>query len=556
MSELDEDLLLELDQVVKDNQLAFLPFARSGRADALLFDKYPELAEKIEQGRRAKIDSITMSNKFREGDGGSSTAFRAHSFDDHSPSPFRQKSGRRASREAKMDAESPLQTPVLKGRASVSDLIFDMSDGDEDEDKVEEQIKPPLFNEKPSQGHPRETPPVGSPEEAWSASSIKGRSTAPGLAITDLSPADALIPNSPAAKEGRPSGQPWGSTSLGQAKLDLKSIMAQSSSEAPSGLSIGLSKERKEEKPSGSFHSKMSQKERKRLQQAQQLGQPVTPAKPQPAPPTVSPWQAVASQRKNAPSGTPPVAASPQSARTVSTPHLTMRQTVAKTGPGSKQKPQQQPPQPSRSSPAPSSSQARPASSGPGMSVSTTPIPTPHSVRHIPLPSHSPTSPSQNLTMTEILTLQIAEKEYIRDAAAKRSLQEIQQEQEFQEWWDQESKRVIQEEEQKKKADERAAKAPRGRGRGRRGGGAKGKGNKEDGDGEDVGRGKVGSRDVSGNGQSFKDGKAALKEDGGGRGGRGRGRGQRGGRGGGGGRGGRGREGSSTKMATVAKESG
>ena len=69
--------------------------------------------------------------------------------------------------------------------------------------------------------------------------------------------------------------------------------------------------------------------------------------------------------------------------------------------------------------------------------------------------------------MTEILSVQQAEKDYVKDAAAKRSLQEIQQEQEFQEWWDQESKRVIYEEEQKKRAEERGAKVNQGRGKGR-----------------------------------------------------------------------------------------
>ena len=128
------------------------------------------------------------------------------------------------------------------------------------------------------------------------------------------------------------------------------------------------------------------------------------------------------------------------------------------------------------------------------MSVSTDPILTPRSVRHIPLPQHSPTSPSQHLSMMEILSLQEAEKTSIRDAAAKRSLQEIQQEQEFQQWWDQESRRVIEEEAQTKRLLDRAAKsAARGRGskgRGGRGGKAKGQEKKVGVDEADCSKGK------------------------------------------------------------------
>ena len=49
--------------------------------------------------------------------------------------------------------------------------------------------------------------------------------------------------------------------------------------------------------------------------------------------------------------------------------------------------------------------------------------------------------------MADILVQQQTEKEVIKDAVAKRSLQEIQEEQAFQEWWDQESKKVREEEE-------------------------------------------------------------------------------------------------------------
>jgi hypothetical protein len=526
-------LLLELNQVAHDNQLAYLPFARSGRAEALLFDRYPELAERIERGRRAKVDAIVLSNKYAEGDS-LSTSFRAQSLEEVAASPLRQRNKRRASKEAK----SPALTPALMARASVQDLMFEMSDGDDDEDAIPKKIKPPRFTKQSADGKAVETP-VGSPEAPWA--SIERPSTHT-FAKGDES-VGPLPP--PAIKETRPPGQPWATTSLAGAKLDLKDIMAQDSSATPSNLSLGLSRG-ESERIAKAAHAKLSQKERKRLAQAQQLG---TPIEKQPAPPAVSPWQATAHRESSTPvvlpAAQPSPKSSPQPSRASSTPHLTMRQTVANKGATSKHKDKRTASQSAQDTPGTASPSSRPAANERGMSVSTDPIPTPRSVRHIPKPEHSPTSPSQHLSMMEILSLQEAEKTSIRDAAAKRSLQEIQQEQEFQQWWDQESRRIAEEEEQTQRLinkHAREAARERGKGRGGKGGKAKGPG-KKDGGGEEGDRGK-GKRDVSVGPTAKVDAatKAAPKQDGGrapardgsdrGRGGGGRGRIGRGGRGG------------------------
>lgn len=479
LDELDEDLLSELDHVVRENQLAFLPIARSGRAEALLFDKYPELAERIERGKRAKVDAIILSNKFYEADGFISSSFRAQSLEELSMSPLRQRNRRRASREGKPEAESRASTPALKAKNSVADLMFEMSDGDDDHEE-DTMLPQPQFT--PAARKQPVLDLVGSPNGLWAVGRTNDGQSPLGTSV-DKYPRLGSQSSAPShiAPE-RTSGQPWGPAPLAASKLHLKDIMAQTSV-PPSNLTLGLSQQERERKASGSFQAKMSQKERKRVQQAHQLEQPPTALRAQPTPPTVSPWQAMSHRKVSESPAVHPAPSPPQQpARTSSTPQLTMRQTVANRGVKSKQKEQSKDRQPSQSTPGHTlSSQkltyvaADPASDR-GMSVSTTPITTPQSVRHIPLPSHSPTSPSQHMTMHEILSLQQAEKISIRDAAAKRSLQEIQQEQEFQQWWDQESRRVIQEEEQRKRAEERAAKAGRGRGKGR-GGKLKSKGN-------------------------------------------------------------------------------
>jgi hypothetical protein len=350
--------------------------------------------------------------------------------------------------------------------------MFEMSDGEAEEEGFLEKIKPPQFTKRSVDESQVETP-LGSPEP-WASKGLQSR-TSPGGFDTGLDiPMQSVSPLPPPAVEApRPPGQPWGAAPLSGAKLDLKNIMAQTSTSSPSNLTLGLSRRESEQKAAAS-HAKLSQKERKRLQQAQQLGTPIE--KPQPAPPSTSPWQA-ASHRKpsSTPAVTPVPQPSPKASPQPSTPQLTMRQTIANNGTHSKQKVKRSASQVTTEVSG-AASPKRPGANERGMSVSTDPIPTPRSVRHIPLPQHSPTSPSQNLSMMEILSLQQAEKVSIRDAAAKRSLQEIQQEQEFQAWWDEESKRAIQEEEQRKRAEERAVRnAARGKSKPRGGRGGKAK---------------------------------------------------------------------------------
>lgn len=451
LDELDEDLLLELNQVARNNQLAYLPFARSGRAEAMLFDRYPELAERIERSKRAKIDAIVLSNKYADSEN-TSTSFRAQSLEKVAASPLRQRNRRRASKEAK----SPALNPALKARNSVQDLMFEMSDGDDNDDEVlNKKIKSLRFTTTEADEKTSGSP-ISSPKGPW-ASLSKPSQTSPNSFDIAVETPKSFSSLPPALRSARTSSQPWGTAPLVAAKFDLRDIMAQDSSATPSNISLGLCRG-ENERIAKAAKAKVSQKERKRQQQAQQLGTPIEPA--QATPPTVSPWQTTARKSSNSPMVIPAVQSSsqpsPQPSRMLSTPQLTMRQTVANKHPP-KQKNKRTVSAGTQSG-APTSP-TRPATNKRGMSVSTDPIPTPRSVRHIPLPQHDSTSASQNLSIMEILSLQEAEKISIRDAAAKRSLHEIQQEQEFQAWWDQASRRAMEEEENAKRIAERTAKS-------------------------------------------------------------------------------------------------
>ncbi|RSL94382.1 hypothetical protein CEP52_012657 [Fusarium oligoseptatum] len=108
---------------------------------------------------------------------------------------------------------------------------------------------------------------------------------------------------------------------------------------------------------------------------------------------------------------------------------------------------------------------------GPSAAQTSKPL-VPHSKSYItPAPKAEPTL---GFTLADIIGQQEREQEAVKEAVAKRSLQEIQQEQAFQEWWDQESRRT-QEEEARRKQKESRDKESKGARRGRRGRGGKAK---------------------------------------------------------------------------------
>lgn len=270
------------------------------------------------------------------------------------------------------------------------------------------------------------------------------------------SPAGGLSPTPQKIQSGSPtpgnsaSKAPWGSPVISGAKRDLKEIMAEALQSRVSNLTLGMSG-RQNATTGGSFTPKLSQRERKKLQQQQLQESLAAEQKAKEA--RKSPWQTPAKQILSAEPPTEPgwgKVASDQ-VKTPPKPALTLRQTVAGVPPGSS---------PSQiqvrnvSSPLPTPPRpAKPAQTIPGpqqsphLSTPTQPVVI-QSIRHTPLPERSRPSytgsSSGQLSLASILLQQQAEKDEIREAAtAKHSLQEIQLEQEFQEWWDKESKRVM-----------------------------------------------------------------------------------------------------------------
>ncbi|KAK1814270.1 hypothetical protein LTR12_011315 [Friedmanniomyces endolithicus] len=457
LNELDADLLVELDGIVRENQLACLPFARSGRAEMLLHERHPGLAEAIARNKKRKIDRVTVRSKHQEID-----AFVPGSLGDElSTSPLQQKARRRSSN-AQSRPESG-KTP-LKAKASAKDMMFAMDEEERSEPGTPEQS--PAIRPMTS---PRGLEPIASspPEDTWYDS--KGKilpsprlgpqaSTSVSGAVTPRTPKSPPV----AGKTLPSTGVPWTFSPLPAPKTDMKDIMAQDASRRTSSLSQELAAADLGLPATPSSFSlgtaRVSQKERKRMQQSQQPPGAVvqsTSKEPETAAPAAgkagSPWQSVSAVRSPAllpplgeqsPSGSP----KPASLRGSSTPQLTMRQTVANPKPSP---PPQKPiigPAGQGALPQRSTSEFKNPLSAETLGSSAKPPPPqqasnskpiPQSIRHQPLPEQI-----LGLSMSEIVAYELAAKEDIKAAVAKRDLSEIQAEQEFQEWWEKESARV------------------------------------------------------------------------------------------------------------------
>ena len=445
LDDLDPDLLLELDTVVQDNQLAFLPFARSQRADAELLESHPDLLEQIEVSRQRRIDSMRLrsrlvedetrhaaSMKTRYGSLGSSPRTKSPLLAPVDASPF----------------STPSPSPAIVANDAVDDLPFEM-DGEEPEllpAAASEDLAQQTLAARPSSEKETRPPPT--------------RSSEPG-SFPDLSDflksdedkiADSLTAATPInGFDGRRA--PWQTPAPGAKKDGLRDIMEQASIGRVSNLTRAM--QSVSTRPA--VKSKVSQKERKRQQQ-EVKEQPAEVSKSLPLETAVnvpsSPWQKMTKAPEAEASS---VSATPIEARkqVIAKQPVVIQQIASAIS-------ARNPPPPRKTSGGSPKGLALPSSK--------LPVPQIQSIRHTPAPARASRVDAQ-ASMADILSQQEFEKTAVKEAVAKRSLQEIQQEQEFQEWWDGESRRVQDEEAQASTSAPRRGKGGRGRGGHRRGSG-------------------------------------------------------------------------------------
>ena len=478
LSELDEDLMLELDDIVRENQVACLPFSKSGRAEAELFDRYPELTEAIERGRRAKVDSFRLQTRLQDEESYYVNAEKAR------PASRGDRGDTLLGDNLTFDVpDFDIKTKgSLEKKSSTMDLMFEM---EEEEDTSTVPAEAPTIlhiqSRRPSDMLQKHSPgfSVGVTDKSPNLTASLGTTTSSAHGSLIMSPSPPTSPGYDA-----PGTKPWGPSRMDHSKLDMKEIMAQTSSIKVSNLSMGLAQRSSSSGVLATGQAvRLSQKERKRQQQQQQLKEetPLTPTpKEEPAQdyaPKSSPWQTTSSGQKvslkdviGAESSGSPSSLTKETRGQTSNPPLTMRQTLPGNTPtlqrsASSYSQQESIPRTTRSVSTPAVSNTFNPSKSPS-SAKRTASPIIQSIRHLPTLAE----PSLQLSMADILAQQQTEKDVIKEAVAKRSLQEIQEEQAFQEWWDQESKKVREEEEEAKgqtvgPAQERKSNS-RGKGRG------------------------------------------------------------------------------------------
>lgn len=484
LEELDDDLVADLAEVVQANQLTCLPFSRSGRADAELFDQHPELAAQVVQGKQRMIDSLRLRSRLLESEESppGSRKPRAEGSEQGSftPSPSNTRQFRKD--EGHITVASSTSKPLGGG----SDMLFDM-----DEDHPVENLTKLSFASRttdvkvaedevvPNDTSPRANRQTG-PQQAGIVVNPKSEGAVAGsndLSLPKHPFPDSMLGEMSGATAGSSTGhetytRKWESPLAGSVKADFRDIMAQASASRTSNLTLAISHR---DAQLGKALHRPSQQERKKIQHQQsQQSQEKAPypselvlTKPTSAPPSshpASPWQSIQkrSDHSISPTKSPRGPVPPDSRPRLS---MTMRQTLA----GASAIPKDV--TPARARPHPRSVPT------PNVSQSSIPKAQIQSIRH---PSVTPPVSSSPLgayhSMADILAQQQGEKTAIKEAAAKKSLQEIQQEQEFQEWWDSETKRVQEEEQASAAATAKGNQGGRGRGGRRKGSGRGGGG--------------------------------------------------------------------------------
>ncbi|CUS12994.1 unnamed protein product [Tuber aestivum] len=455
LDELDADLMMDLDGVVKSIQQQLFPRSRTGVQEELLREIYPNMLYAAAKEREALIESCipegndaSLSTSLRNGQVGNYTENLNPFGSSHS-----QKGKGKASKESIKTGTSATVEPHASG-----EMIFDM-DGEgsgigfaPEAPKTEEMglqnawASPETLSGVAQTGwYP--SPTSGIPRTSGGWVDVKGKGIDiplpnPGLQFPAGDSPPSHESSTPAKALITPP-KPWGASPvlLGGEKLDMKQIMEQASSSKKSDLSIGLSEEKL-------TPTRLSQKERKRqaalaAAASPELAIPTQTQKPSTdsAKPAWLPvntgvrvsLKEVLASEVSVPAPDTPILRTPKQG-TGDSCERTVSRTVST-------------PIPSAVLPTLPIAQAT-RSSLPVLSTSNPPPEAVTStVRSQSATLRRPASaasvePTPKLSLADIISEEEAHKELFREHTAKRSLQEIQEEQEFMRWWDAECERV------------------------------------------------------------------------------------------------------------------
>lgn len=448
LESLDEEVIEELDDVVRDNQLACSPFARSGRAELLLHEQYPQLAQDIDEERQRRVRDMAFktSQKEEEKKLSSSVKGRFGSLEDFSLiSPAQgNKTG---------SGRNEPFSPDLRPKGTQTDLMFSM---DEDEGLLDSpSVRPQKSPDSRKQTDLDQLPLLATSFQDKKQKAVARSPLASPPVHEQASPDTLRIDGTLSATTPKKSGNPWASSTLSTAKLDLRDIMNEASP-GRSALSAGLAAQKASEASAAKSQqpTKISQKERKRQQQMQAeqaakaaLTPPVKTAwEKSPDESKSSPWKTVSrdsmasSLPKVTATETLPEAAAPMRQTATAPPPITKPLVAAETSTksiprrtqspdtrhsGQSRKPKTSTAPPLRPPPNPMTAATNTTSTF-SSDMSSKPV-VPHSKSYIKPASRSELT--LGLSMADIIDQEKRNREMVKEAVAKRSLMEIQQEQ-------------------------------------------------------------------------------------------------------------------------------
>ncbi|KAM5507510.1 hypothetical protein McanMca71_001664 [Microsporum canis] len=482
LDELDPDLRRELDQVCQKNQLTSQPVSRGRNSASFLTERYLEILPLIEQDKNRRVDAMKLRSHLHE-DEVRDTMLRSGSLerDKPSPSPLSRRGKQVGINTPPLDKSAFEASPTLLPKRSVGDLIFQMDDEPSlrpDGRRGDSSRQTPAGS---SHGSPR-NPPQSQPPILVSHPGLGldlGPASFPELSAkpfyTALQPARAATrhqeipqplsssqtPNNGTTPNSPPPKAPWSSITPIKTRAGLRGIMAEADNPiTPPNRIDGFP--RAELEATRNFSPKLSQKERKKLKQ-QQMAAEQEPAKPGASKTSI--WQ-IAQSPNLQPAKVEAEASTPARSATPKAP-LTLRQTVAGSSVvAGSVSPHIKPTYP----------KTPPRAAAPKPMQLSTPI----VKSSLSYSASGPGPGTSQISLATILLQQQTEKDEIHEAVTtKHNLHDIQIEQEFQEWWDQESKRVMQEEQaaeakarmESEKARNKKSNPTRGSGRGRGRGG-------------------------------------------------------------------------------------
>lgn len=454
LDELDEDLMFELDEVVRENQRRCFPNSRSGTQEQWLLKKYPELFESQEREKEALIafyvaqEDEPLPSSFKK-----VGSCPPETISGSPPQQIPNRERRKSSKEGKLVMSI---SPSLKSLNPGGDLMFDM----DEEDAV---LSAGLWDNNGKNIYPSPPSSLPQPDEGtWF--NAKGKAIVfpppsaqdtPGKTTIDV----FVTPKSSLRKQlstpGWASAESWRSSV--SEKSPMREIIAQASSLGKSSISSELS----------TTLEKVSQKERKRQQQQQQqtVGSSAVPIVPIPEKQITRMW------------------ATPTAVSRVSLKKVIMEESSSPHAASEKIQTQ------GAVSALPSAPQRSPSPTPLPVAAQTRTIPAVSTPSHLHPPVPRRSEATLHLSLADIMSQEEMHKEIMRDHAAKRSLQEIQVEQEFLRWWDIESEKVRLETAAVEAVASRGSGGRRGGGGGKRGG--KGRGGRR-GRGESVATGQGG----------------------------------------------------------------